>query len=89
MFDHAIQFHQSVGAYMDSGKNRCQLAGMYVYESRLEKQSQLKRSVLGRAEAYAAAALRDFQRYPGRAAELEASTHSMIREIKEELAKLS
>ena len=48
-----------------------------------------KRSDLQRARIYAEAALRDFRRYEGRAADKEAKAQKIIDEIDKELAKLS
>lgn len=61
---------------------------MYLRSAGSEGQPAQKRASLLRARAYAEAALRDFQHYQGRAAELEAKTQGILDRITQSLAKL-
>ena len=83
----AQYFEQSDNCY-HAGIVRCNVAVMYAQAAGREESPARKRDTLLRAQAYAQAALRDFQHYEGRAAADEAEAQQLLDEIAQALANL-
>ena len=62
---------------------------MYLDAADRESAPSRRRDLLHRAQAYAQAALRDFQHYQGRAADREARAQQLIARIAQALAQRS
>ena len=84
-FEKAAQCFERAGDRHGAGKVRHDMAFMYLQAAGREKSPG--RDLLRRAEAYAAASLRDFQHYGGRAAEDEAIAQRLIDHIARELGE--
>lgn len=87
-FEQDVQLCEKAGDHYGAGQTRFNMALMYVRATQAEDQPAEQRALLLRARAYAEAALRDFQRYPGRAADPEAQSKGLLDLIDQELAKL-
>lgn len=80
-------FEQTDNRY-NAGTTRHNLGIMYLDAAGRESTPARQRDLLRRAEAFAQAALRDFQHYQGRAAQDEADAQRLLEIIAEKLAKL-
>lgn len=87
-FEQAAQYFERSGNHFGAGQTRFNMALMYVRAAGKEDQRPQQRASLLRALSYAEAALRDFQHYKGRAAEMEANAQGLLDQINQALAKL-
>jgi len=87
-YEQAAQYREKAGNHFSAGQTRFNMALMYFQAAGHEDQPSAERASLLRASAYAEAALRDYQHYQGRAADLEAKAKSLIEDINQALAKL-
>jgi len=87
-FEKDVKICEQTGDRYGAGQTRFNIAVMYAGASEREPTPSRQRDLLHRAQAYAQAALRDFQHYQGRAADREADTQQLLAVIAEELAKL-
>ncbi len=71
-----------------AGQTRFNMAVMYLRASRRESALPRQRDLLHRAQAYAQAALRDFQHYQGRAAQDETDAQRLLADIAQALGEL-
>ncbi|MBI5366701.1 MAG: CHAT domain-containing protein [Planctomycetes bacterium] len=86
--EQAAQFHVKTGDRHGAGQTRDAIALMYFRAAAREDRPPQQRDYLLRAQAYAEAALRDFQRYQGRAAKDEADAQRLLDHVHQALAKL-
>jgi tetratricopeptide (TPR) repeat protein len=77
--DRAVQHYNEGIRYAEAGNNFYK-AGMYRYNVALMLAQQGR---FADARAYARAALRDFQQYQGRAADMEEQTRELIAQIEQ------
>ncbi|SMF96056.1 CHAT domain-containing protein [Methylomagnum ishizawai] len=82
--EQAVQFHVQVNEHYSAGQTRRNMA--FMYESAAKRDPIHRHDLLLRARSYAEAALRDFQRYQGRAAADETQTQRFIADIDQALA---
>ena len=68
-YEKAAQYFEQTGNRYDAGQTRFNMALMYLQAAEREATPARQRDLLHRAQAYAQAALRDFQHYQGRAAD--------------------
>lgn len=87
-FEKAAQYYGQCGDRHAAGETRYNMALMYAQAAGREKTPARQRDGLLRAQAYAQAALRDYQHYKGRAAADEANTQRLIDKIEQQLANL-
>jgi len=87
-FELDAQYEEKAGDRFSAGQTRFNMALMYAQAAQRENQPSQQRASLLRAQAYAEAALRDFQHYKGRAAEFEADAQRLLDDINQALAKL-
>lgn len=87
-FEKAAQYFEQASNRYNAGQVRQGIALTYARAARRESAPSRQRDLLHRAQAYAQAALRDFQHYQGRAAEKEAETQQVLATITQALAKL-
>ncbi|MGO9118301.1 MAG: CHAT domain-containing protein [Desulfomonilaceae bacterium] len=87
-YGECLQICQQTGDRLVAGKARCNMAFTYVLDAKREATPARQLDALLRGQAYVRAALRDFQHYQGRAADLEAKAQQLLGKIEEELAKL-
>ena len=87
-FEKSVEIFEQTGNHYDAGQTRFDMALMYLQSSERESAHSRQRDLLFRAQAYAQAALRDFQRYPGRAANMEAEAQGFLADIAQALTKL-
>jgi len=88
-YENAAQYFEKAGNRFQAGGTRFNMALMYARASENEKQPSQQRDFLHRAQAYAEAALRDYQYYQGRAADMEDKVQTHLSGIKRVLAKLN
>lgn len=88
-YEKAAQLYDQSGNRHMAGGTRFNMAVMYRSSALRESTSSGRETLLRRAESYAAAALRDFQHYEGRAADMEAKVQQLIDLIEQQLADLS
>jgi tetratricopeptide (TPR) repeat protein len=88
-YEKAAQYFEQTGVHYNAGKTRFNIANMYLQAARREPAPSRQRDLLLRAQAYAQAALRDFQHYQGRAAKDEAKAQRLLADIAQALTKLS
>lgn len=88
-YEKAAQYHEQSGDNYGAGHVRKNMAHMYANAPGQEETPGRQRDLLRRAQAYAQAALRDYHRYEGRAADEEAQTQQLLDQIAQALAKLS
>ena len=88
-FEKAAQCFEQSDNRHSAGITRHGMAVMYLRAAGREESPARQRDLLLRAEAYAQAALRDFQHYDGRAAADEAKVQRLLDDIGQALAKLS
>jgi tetratricopeptide (TPR) repeat protein len=84
-YERAAQYAGQMDDHYDAGGICNNLALMYRDAAGREQSASRRRDLLRRAAAYAAASLRDFQHYQGRAADGEAKSQRLIEEIGREL----
>ncbi len=82
------QLQKELTAAKVAGQVRWNIAVMYLDAAERESTPARQRDLLHRAQAYAQAALRDFQHYQGRAAADEAKAEELLADIAQALTKL-
>ncbi len=87
-FEKAAQYFDRVDDNYNAGLTRFNMANMY-FEAARKMDEPPKRDYLRRALAYAEAAIRDFQKYQGRAAVDESKARELIEYIRECLSDLA
>lgn len=87
-YEKDVQICEQTGDRYGAGQTRFNMVIMYRAAAKREAAPPRQRDLLLRARAYAQAALRDFQHYQGRAADMEANAQGLLAEIDEDLAKL-
>ncbi|MEI7732658.1 MAG: hypothetical protein WCO56_24010, partial [Verrucomicrobiota bacterium] len=87
-FEKAAQCFERANNRYDSGRVRDNVALMYLRAASRESTPSRQRDLLYRAQAYAQAALRDFQHYQGRAAAEEDRAQQLLVRIAQALTKL-
>jgi tetratricopeptide (TPR) repeat protein len=87
-FEKTAQYFEQTGNRYHAGTTRCNMAVMYLQAARREAAPSRQRDLLHRAQAYAQAALRDYQHYQGRAAADEAKAQQLLADITQALTKL-
>ncbi len=87
-YEKAAQHFEKSGDRYNAGKVRFNMALMYAQVAGREETPARRRDLLLRGQAYAQAALRDFQSYQGRAAGDEADARQLLTDIDQDLAKL-
>lgn len=88
-YEQAIQCHEATDNRHSAGQTRFNMALMYAQASLHQPQPGGQRDYLHRAQAYAEAALRDYQHYQGRAAAKEAKVQGLLDHIAQELQALA
>jgi tetratricopeptide (TPR) repeat protein len=88
-YEKDVQICEQTGDRYGAGQTRFNMALMYAQAAGRESAPARQRDLLHRAQAYAQAALRDYQHYQGRAAKDEADTQKLLAAIAQSLAKLS
>ena len=88
-YEKAVQYHEQSGNRYNSGSTRENMAIMYAQAAGREETPVRQREILLRAQAYAQAALRDYQHYEGRAAADEARAQQVLDAIGQALAESS
>lgn len=86
--EQSVQYYEMTGNHFRAGQTRFNMALMYAWATEREKQPSQRRAGLLRARAYAEAALRDYQRYQGRAAAEEEDAQGLLDDIDQDLAGL-
>jgi tetratricopeptide (TPR) repeat protein len=84
-YEKRVQLAEQTGDRYGAGQTRYNLALMYREAAGREPAAARRRDLLRRAAAYAAASLRDYQHYQGRAADMEAKARRLIEIIEGEL----
>ena len=87
-FEKTAQYFQQTGNRYEAGVVRFNMGNMYLQAAERESTPARQRDLLHRAQAYAQAALRDFQHYQGRAAKDEADAQQLLARIAQALTKL-
>lgn len=87
-YEKDVQICEQTGDRYGAGQTRFNMANMYLRAAGLEATVARQRDLLHRPQAYAQAALRDFQHYEGRAADLEAKARQLLARIAQALRKL-
>jgi tetratricopeptide (TPR) repeat protein len=87
-YEKDVQICEQTGNRYHAGTTRFNMALMYEEAAGRESTPTRQRDLLHRAEAYAQAALRDFQHYQGRAAKDEADAQQLLAAIAQALTKL-
>lgn len=87
-YEQAIQCFDTSGNCHGAGETRTNLAVMYLQASEHQPKPSGHRDYLHRSQAYARAALRDFQHYQGRAAAEEAKVQRLLDLLAEKLQAL-
>ena len=87
-YEQAAQYFEKMGDHLNAGNVRLNIAVMCSQTSQSQSRPSQQRDYLLRAQAYAQAALRDYQHYQGRAAKDEANTQALLDEISQALANL-
>ena len=85
-FEKAAQYFEQSGNRFHAGQTRFNMALTYLSSTLRESTSSGKETLLRRAQTYAAAALRDFQHYEGRAADEETRCQQLIDDIQQQLS---
>jgi len=86
-YEKDVQICEQTGDRYGAGQTRFNLALMYRDAAGREAAPARQRDLLRRAEAFAGAALRDYQHYQGRAAQDEANAQRLLEDIQAALAK--
>jgi tetratricopeptide (TPR) repeat protein len=87
-YEKSIQYDEQIDNRYRAGGNRLSIAFVYLEAAGRESAPSRQRDLLHRAEAYAQAALRDYQHYQGRAAKEEHDAQQLLAAIAQALAKL-
>jgi len=87
-FERRVQLAEQTGQRHEAGTARLNITLMNLQAAGREATPSRRRDLLHRAQAYAQAALRDFQHYQGRAADEEARAQQLIDIIAQALTKL-
>lgn len=87
-YEQAAQYDEKAGNHFHAGQTRYRMARMYARAAELVEHPYQRRTNLHRARAYAEAALRDLNRYQGRAAEQEEDTRRLIDIVDDALTAL-
>jgi tetratricopeptide (TPR) repeat protein len=85
-YEEAVQIFDLTGNRHTAGVTRFNMSGMHLLASKREATPPRRRDLLLRAQAYAEAALRDYQHYQGRAAAEEAEARRLLAAITQALA---
>jgi tetratricopeptide (TPR) repeat protein len=85
-YEEAVKICEQTANLYGAGMSRFNMALMYLDAAQREATPSQQRDLLLRAQAFAEAALRDFQHYQGRAAALEASAQGLLADIARALA---
>ncbi|MCX6916686.1 MAG: hypothetical protein NT167_27190 [Verrucomicrobia bacterium] len=84
-YEKAAQYFEQTGDRYHAGVTRFNMAIMYLDATKQESTPARQRELLDRAQAYAEAALRDYQHYEGRAAKDEADAQQLLAHIAQAL----
>lgn len=84
-YEKAAQCYDQSGNRHNAGGTRFNMALMYLHATSRASTSSGREKLLRRAQTYAAAALREFQHYEGRAADKEAKCQQLIDDIQQQL----
>ena len=84
-YEKSLQCHEQTGDPYGAGQARHNIALMYEEASEREFNPSRQRDLLHRAQAYAQAALCDYQHYQGRAAKDEADAQQLLADIAQAL----
>jgi tetratricopeptide (TPR) repeat protein len=87
-FEKAVHYFEQTSDHYSAGLSRHGMAVMYFQAAEREAAPSRQRDLLHRAQAYAQAALRDFQHFQGRAAADEAKAQQGLAAIAQALTKL-
>jgi len=87
-YEKDVQICEQTGNRYDAGQVRRNMGIMYLDAAEREATPPRQRELLERARAYGEAALRDYQHYQGRAADMEARAQGLLAAIKEAFEKL-
>lgn len=87
-YERAVQIFGQIGDHYHAGCTRHNIAVMYMTVADRTETPTRQREILLRAQAYAEAALRDYQSFEGRVAADEADTQKLLDAIEQALAKL-
>ena len=87
-FEKDVQICEQTGNHYGAGRTRFNIGLMYLKAAARQATPTRQQDLLERAQAYAQAALRDFQHYQGRADAEGAETQQLIDTIAQALAKL-
>lgn len=87
-YEKTAQYSEQTGNYYNAGGTRFNMALMYIKAAEQESTPFRHPDLLHRAQAYAQAALRDYQHYQGRIAKDEADAQQLIARIVQAIAKL-
>jgi tetratricopeptide (TPR) repeat protein len=87
-FEKTAQYFEQTGNRYHAGTVRHNMAVMYLEAAERESTPARQCDLLHRAQAYAQAALRDYQHYQGRAATDEAKAQQLLAAIAQALTKL-
>ncbi|MGZ4954174.1 MAG: hypothetical protein ACXV8Q_03600 [Methylobacter sp.] len=87
-YEKSVQINEKTGDHYGAGQTRYNLSLMYIQDAGCETVPARKLKLLRRSEAYAQAALRDFQYFQGRATDWEAKIQQLIADIRQDLAAL-
>jgi len=87
-FEKTAQLCERAGDHLYAGLARHSMGIMYLRTFEREATPSRQRDLLRRAQAFAQAALRDFQHYQGRVAKEEAETQRLLAAIAQALTKL-
>jgi tetratricopeptide (TPR) repeat protein len=87
-FEKAAQYFEKTGQHHNAGTTRYGMAVTYMRAAAREAHAPQQRDYFHRAQAYAEAALRDYQHYQGRAAKDEADAQGLLDHIRQAIAKL-
>jgi len=85
-YEQAAHYFEQTGNRYNAGGTRYNLSLMYRQTAEQADSPERRRDLLQRAQAYADAALRDFQAYQGRAADWEAKAQRQIDDIEQLLS---
>ena len=85
-YEQCVQLAEQTGDRYLAGQTRYNMAVMYGQSANRQDTPNRRRDLLLRAKAYAEAALRDYQSYQGRAADMETLAQQLIAGIEQALA---
>jgi tetratricopeptide (TPR) repeat protein len=87
-YEKDVQICEQTGDRYGAGQTRHNIAVMYLQVASRETTPSRQRDILHYAQAYAQAAMGDFQSYQGRAADMEAKVQGLLDEIGQTLTTL-